>query len=90
MQIFRCSFCGDRDETEFRYLGEAGNERPQPAEKVGDEAWAHYLYMRRNPKGATREIWMHLTCLEVFVMERDSLTHEAGRAVSVVASEQQP
>lgn len=74
MQLFPCPFCGPRDETEFHYGGEAGNFRPEGAEVSADD-WARYLYMRANPKGHTREIWVHLTCGEFFVMERDSLTH---------------
>jgi sarcosine oxidase subunit delta len=74
MQIFPCPFCGPRDETEFHYGGEAGNARPEGAD-VPAEDWARYLYMRANSKGRTREIWVHTTCGEFFVMERDSLTH---------------
>lgn len=76
MQRFPCPFCGPRDETEFFYGGEAGTERPEPAAETLDERWAGYLYMERNSKGPTREIWVHLTCGEFFVMERDSVTHE--------------
>jgi sarcosine oxidase, subunit delta len=75
MQIFTCPFCGSRDESEFHYGGEAGNTRPDGA-GVPAERWARYLYMRTNPKGATREVWVHLTCGEFFVMERDSVGHQ--------------
>ena len=75
MQIFSCPFCGPRDETEFHYRGETGIPRPEGAD-VSEEAWAGYLYMRRNPRGETSEIWHHLTCGEFFAMTRDSVTHE--------------
>jgi sarcosine oxidase subunit delta len=78
MQLFRCPFCGLRDETEFHYGGEAGNARPEPASDTTAADWARYLYLRVNPKGPTREVWMHLTCGEIFVMERDSLSHAVG------------
>ena len=74
MQLFPCPFCGPRIETEFHYGGEAGNIRPEGADVSADD-WARYLYMRANPKGRTREVWVHLTCGEFLVMERDSLTH---------------
>jgi sarcosine oxidase subunit delta len=74
MQIFVCPFCGPRDETEFHYGGEAGNARPEGhATPAG--RWAEYLHMRKNPKGRTDEIWVHLPCREFFMMTRDSLTH---------------
>ena len=28
-----------------------------------------------NPKGASREIWLHLTCMESFAMNRDTATN---------------
>ena len=84
MQIFTCPFCGDRDETEFFFAGEAGHERPEPAGKVSEEEWAKYLYLHENPKGQSREIWIHLPCNEAFIMERDTVTHE------VIASQPLP
>lgn len=77
MQIFSCPFCGPRPETEFHFGGEAGNDRPQGGASVPEGDWAAYLHLRQNPKGASREIWMHRTCREVFVMERDTLTMRA-------------
>ena len=76
MQIFTCPFCGPRDETEFHYGAEAGKVRPEPAGEVSAESWSEYLYMKKNPKGLTREIWVHVTCGEFFAMERDTVSHE--------------
>lgn len=82
MHLFPCPFCGPRDETEFHYGGEAGNHRPAPAEWVSAETWAGYLHMRDNPRGRSREVWVHLTCGEFFVMERDTRTQAVhGAAV---------
>ncbi len=74
MQLFPCPFCGPRDETEFHYGGEAGNVRPEGA-NVSADFWANYLWFRANPTGPSREIWMHMTCGEFFVMTRDASTH---------------
>jgi sarcosine oxidase, subunit delta len=71
MQIFPCPFCGPRDEIEFHYVGEP-KARPEPAGSISDAAWAEYLWFNANPKGVGREIWLHLTCMEMFVMTRDT------------------
>jgi sarcosine oxidase subunit delta len=74
MQIFPCPFCGPRDETEFHYVGEP-KARPEPAGGVTDVDWSEYLHFNANPKGASREIWLHMTCLESFSMTRDTATN---------------
>ena len=74
MQVFSCPFCGPRDETEFHFVSEEGKSRPNTSDHVPAEEWAHYLYTQRNELGHVREIWMHKTCAELFVLERDSLT----------------
>lgn len=74
MQIFPCPFCGPRDEREFHYVAEAGKTRPDTAGDVSDADWGAYLYAERNEKGPVREVWMHMTCSEVFLMERDTVT----------------
>jgi sarcosine oxidase subunit delta len=74
MHLFPCPFCGPRDETEFHYGGDAPN--PRPAGDAPAESWAAYLYQRSNPKGPTREIWVHDGgCGAFLVLERDTLTH---------------
>jgi len=76
MQLFPCPFCGPRAETEFHFAAEAGKARPEPADTVSDAAWAEYLYMQDAPRGMAREIWVHVTCGEFFVMSRNTLTRE--------------
>ncbi|KZY41269.1 sarcosine oxidase subunit delta [Roseovarius sp. HI0049] len=76
MQIFTCPFCGPRDEREFHFAAEAGKTRPDTRQQIDPETWATYLHAQRNEKGRTREVWMHLTCAELFLMERDSVTME--------------
>jgi len=74
MQIFRCPFCGERDEREFFFAGESGKVRPDTTQAVSDQQWAAFLFEQRNDKGTVREIWMHLPCAEVFLLTRDSVT----------------
>ena len=85
MQIFTCPFCGPRAENEFHYGGEAGNLRPDGAD-VPAERWGAYLYMRANPKGRTREVWLHMPCGEFFVMERDSVSHQVFATTALASS----
>ena len=89
MQIFPCPFCGARDETEFHYRGETCIPRPEGAD-VSDEAWAGYLYMRRNMWGETSEIWHHVTCGEYFAMTRNSVTHEVVDVQPLASKEERP
>ncbi|HEY1723181.1 MAG TPA: sarcosine oxidase subunit delta [Magnetospirillaceae bacterium] len=71
-----CPWCGPRGENEFTYGGEAGTVRPIPATAIDDAIWARYLYIRRNEKGAHRELWCHSGgCKQWFVMLRDTVTH---------------
>ena len=76
MQRFPCPFCGLRNETEFHFAVEAGHPRPEPAEQVSDEEWTKYLYLHKAPKGEAKEIWLHLTCGEYFILQRDTTTGE--------------
>lgn len=83
MQLFPCPFCGPREETEFVFATEAGKARPEPAGEVAAQAWADYLYVGENRKGPAREVWLHVTCGEFFLMERDTVSHavSASRAL---------
>ena len=76
MQLFTCPFCGPRDEREFHFMAEAGKTRPDTRQPMSDAEWATYLYARQNPKGASREVWMHMTCREIFIMERHTVSME--------------
>ena len=75
MQQFPCPFCGLRDETEFHFVAEAGKTRPDTqGGHVSAAAWSQYLYFQSNPKGSSSEVWMHKTCREYFILERDTLS----------------
>jgi len=88
MQLFPCPFCGPRIESEFHFGGDAGNHRPEGFRTVPDTEWAAYLYDRHNVRGATNEIWMHMTCGEIFRMERDTVHHGGARSFALGAVEQ--
>ena len=80
MLLIRCPWCGPRDETEFRYGGEAPVARPADPQALDDAAWAEYVFMRNNPKGWFRERWVHASgCRRWFNIERHTLTHEIKR-----------
>ncbi len=77
MLLISCPWCGPRDETEFSCGGEAHIARPTDPAVLSDEAWADYLFMRRNPKGRHHERWVHAQgCRRWFNVERDTRTHE--------------
>ncbi|WP_438955152.1 sarcosine oxidase subunit delta [Cognatiyoonia sp.] len=83
MQVFPCPFCGDRNEREFHFLAEAGKVRPDTTQEISDADWATYLHSHRNEKGAVREVWMHTTCAEVFILERDSVTMSITQSIAL-------
>ena len=83
MQLFTCPFCGTRDEREFHFLAEAGKTRPDTMSEISDAEWAAYLHSQRNPKGASLEVWMHVPCRELFLMERDTVTMDVLRTESL-------
>ena len=76
MLKIKCPYCGDRDETEFSYGGEAHIERPDSPSEVSDEAWGAYLFGRPNKKGLMRERWFHVHgCRRWFNLLRDTSNH---------------
>jgi sarcosine oxidase subunit delta len=77
MLLIPCPWCGLRDETEFSYGGEAHIVRPEEPERLSDEEWADYLFMRENPRGRHLEQWVHAHgCRRWFNVERDTVTYE--------------
>jgi sarcosine oxidase, subunit delta len=77
MLLITCPWCGPRAETEFTCGGEADIARPLDPENLTDEAWADYLFMRRNLRGLHQEQWHHsFGCRRWFVVERDTVTYE--------------
>ncbi len=84
MLLIECPWCGERDETEFSYAGEAHIERPLETEKLSDEAWADYLFMRKNTRGAHREQWLHAAgCRRYFNAERDTVSYRISATYKI-------
>jgi sarcosine oxidase subunit alpha/sarcosine oxidase subunit delta len=76
MLLLPCPWCGERDETEFSYGGQAGVPYPADPDALTDEEWAEYLFVRDNPKGEFRERWVHTHgCRRWFELTRDTVTH---------------
>ncbi len=75
MLLIPCPWCGERAETEFRCGGEAHIVRPRQPSALSDDAWAEYLFMRSNPKGAHVERWRHVHgCGRWFNLARDTVS----------------
>jgi sarcosine oxidase subunit delta len=75
MLRIRCPFCGERDETEFRYRGDASRDRPSG--EAGVEAFTAYVYERENPEGWHIEWWLHVAgCRRLLKVIRHTVTHE--------------
>ena len=76
MLLIECPWCGPRAEIEFSCGGEAHIARPPDPASLSEEAWADYLFMRKNPRGAHREQWNHSAgCRRWFNVERDTVSY---------------
>lgn len=70
-----CPFCGERDVSEFTYLGDAGCKRPSSDADLA--AFYEAVYLRDNPAGAHEELWCHAGgCLSWVRVTRNTRTHE--------------
>ncbi|MDN5914263.1 MAG: sarcosine oxidase subunit delta [Pseudonocardia sp.] len=79
MMLLPCPWCGPRNATEFRYVGEDG-ARPDPNAATPAQ-WRRHLYMQRNPLGWVREGWYHRAgCRQFFSVERDTGTNRVRTA----------
>ena len=69
-----CPWCGERDESEFSFGGEAHLERPQ--DSCSDKEWTEYIFMRKNIKGEHKERWIHINgCRQWFNAVRNTTTN---------------
>ena len=83
MLLISCPWCGQRDEREFAYGGQAHVAHPAEPEALTDEEWARYLFFRRNPRGTWRERWYHAAgCRRWFDLERDTSATDGGPPVT--------
>jgi sarcosine oxidase subunit delta len=72
-----CPFCGERDLSEFAYLGDAGVARPDPAAIDATEQFTVAVYLRDNPAGRHDELWYHaFGCRSWLRVSRDTRTHQ--------------
>jgi heterotetrameric sarcosine oxidase delta subunit len=70
-----CPWCGERDEVEFRYRGDAGVARPAGDAEL--QAFVAYVYARENPLGWHLEWWLHAGgCRQLLKVLRHTLSHE--------------
>ena len=77
MLLIPCPYCGEREEGEFHQGGEAHIERPKNPDKLTDEEWADYLFLRDNRKGIFLERWVHRHgCRRWFNVARNTATNE--------------
>jgi sarcosine oxidase subunit delta len=84
MLLIECPWCGERDETEFSYAGEAHIARPLETQKLSDEEWANYLFMRKNTKGLHREQWLHAAgCRRYFNVLRDTVSYKISATYKI-------
>ena len=75
MLRIQCPWCGERDEIEFRYRGDASMVRPAGDESL--EAFTAYVYERENRRGWHLEWWLHVGgCRTLLAVERHTLSHE--------------
>jgi heterotetrameric sarcosine oxidase delta subunit len=90
MLSIQCPYCGERDQDEFHYGGEATVDRPAQPEGSGDAEWGRYLFYRENRMGMHLERWVHdFGCRQWFLLERDTLTHEIRAAYRLDETAQQ-
>jgi len=76
MFVINCPWCGERDQSEFSYGGEAHIVRPLEPEALSDAQWADYLFMRKNTKGRYLEQWVHSAgCRRWFNAVRDNVSY---------------
>jgi len=74
-----------RDESEFRYRGDA--TRSRPAADAGLDAFSAYVYERVNPRDWHTEWWLHVGgCRRLLKVVRHTLTHEIRSAEPAVAT----
>ena len=75
--LIPCPYCGDRDASEFAYLGDATLKRPDPSSPNAERAFHDYVYLRDNPAGPHREFWLHVSgCRSWLIVTRDTRNHE--------------
>ena len=76
MLLIPCPWCGPREETEFRYGGQAHLAYPADPDALSDPEWADFLFTRDNPNGEWAERWSHNAgCRRWFNVVRSTVDH---------------
>jgi len=95
MFLIKCPYCGERDQSEFSYGGEAHIARPTESANLNDDAWAQYVFVRSNTKGVFAERWVHTAgCRKWFNAIRNTATdqflafYKVGEKPPTVAEQQ--
>ena len=69
-----CPWCGERDESEFSFGGEAHLERPE--DSCSDKELTEYIFMRKNIKVEQKDRWIHINgCRQWFNAVRNTTTN---------------
>ncbi len=77
MLLIPCPYCGPRSEEEFSYGNEAHRTRPKVPDKLSDEDWAAFVFLRANTKGVFLERWVHTHgCRRWFNVARDTVSYD--------------
>jgi sarcosine oxidase subunit delta len=72
-----CPFCGERDVSEFSYLGDANAARPDSAGPDAKRNFVNAIYLRDNPAGPHEELWYHAAACRTWLrVTRNTRTHE--------------
>lgn len=75
MILVPCPWCGPRNSSEFRAVGES-KQRPDPTTASPAE-WRAYLYTKHNAADWVTETWYHRAgCRRYFAMERHTVSNE--------------
>lgn len=73
----KCPYCGERDHSEFTYLGDGGAPRPDPSAPDASGRFFEAVYLRANPAGQHDELWYHSAgCRSWLLVTRDTRTHD--------------
>jgi len=86
MLIIPCPYCGERDESEFTYGGEAHRHPPKNPTSVTEEEWVEYLFYRTNVKGEYHELWYHSSgCRKWFNVIRNTISYKISESYMINA-----
>ena len=82
MKIMTCPLNGPRNISEFACGGEV---KSMPGADADVTQWADYIFIEHNRAGVVFEWWFHVPSAYWFIAERNTLTDEVLRTMSVEA-----